>query len=128
MKPSLALRRSGNMVIHPHIPKQKKRKPNAKQRALRASWEDLLKKYDVKPEVRKSSIVAANYSPPPVFRRESMLDTVASLDTGVGIAPKRERNTYTGDAMIGIGQLHKSNAIPIFQAEDAVDIAKMRRG
>jgi len=30
--------------------------------------------------------------------------------------------------MIGIGQLHKSNSIPVFQSEDAVDIAKMRRG
>jgi len=30
--------------------------------------------------------------------------------------------------MIGLGQLHKSNTVPIFKAQDAVDIAKMRRG
>jgi hypothetical protein len=35
---------------------------------------------------------------------------------------------YTGDAMIGISTLHKSNAVPVFRQEDAVDIAKMRRG
>jgi hypothetical protein len=29
--------------------------------------------------------------------------------------------------MIGIGQLHKSNAVPVFKQEDAADIAKMRR-
>lgn len=34
---------------------------------------------------------------------------------------------YTGDKMIGIGTLHKSNAIPLFSMEDAKDQAKMRR-
>jgi len=29
--------------------------------------------------------------------------------------------------MLGIGQLHKSNAIPIFKQADAVDLANMRR-
>jgi hypothetical protein len=28
----------------------------------------------------------------------------------------------------GIGTMHKSNAVPIFSDEQAVDIAKMRRG
>ena len=116
------------MIIHPHIPKRKKRKPNAKARALQASWEDILKKYDVKPAVRRPAAVAANYSPPPVFRRECSLDSAPSLDSGVGVAPKRERNFYTGDAMIGIGQLHKSNSVPVFRKEDAEDQAKMRRG
>jgi hypothetical protein len=35
---------------------------------------------------------------------------------------------YTGTAMIGIGQLHKSNAVPVFSQEDAIAISKMRRG
>jgi len=30
--------------------------------------------------------------------------------------------------MIGIGQLHKSNASPVFSQEEAIDISKMRRG
>jgi hypothetical protein len=49
------------------------------------------------------------------------------LDTGQGIATKKPVQQYTGDAMIGIGQLHKSNAVPIFSAEDAINISKMRR-
>ena len=36
-------------------------------------------------------------------------------------------NVYTGTAMIGIGTLHKSNAVPIFTNEDAKDQANMRR-
>jgi hypothetical protein len=30
--------------------------------------------------------------------------------------------------MLGIGVLHKSNAVPVFSDEEAIDIAKMRRG
>lgn len=116
------------MIIHPHIPKRKKRKPNAKQRELQASWEAILKKYETKTTLQQSPIVVANRTPTPVLRRVSSLDNAPSLDSGVGIAPKRERNFYTGDAMIGIGQLHKSNSVPVFRKEDAEDQAKMRRG
>ena len=50
-----------------------------------------------------------------------------SLDLGIGVAVKKETPTYTGTAMIGIGQMHKSNAVPIFKQESAEDLAKMRR-
>jgi hypothetical protein len=36
-------------------------------------------------------------------------------------------NVYTGTAMLGIGTLHKSNAVPIFSDEEARDQANMRR-
>jgi hypothetical protein len=35
---------------------------------------------------------------------------------------------YTGVSIIGIGTMHKSNAVPIFSQEQAEDISKMRRG
>lgn len=115
------------MIIHPHIPKRKKRKPNAKVRELQASWQEILKKYDVKPEVRKTSRVATTYVPPVVLRRVSDLDNAPSLDSGVGSTSFREPPVYTGDEMIGIGQLHKSNSVPVFRKQDAEDQAKMRR-
>lgn len=115
------------MIIHPHIPKRKKRKPNAQQRELKASWEAILKKYETKTTVQRSPRVAANYTPPVVLRRVSSLDSAPSLDSGLGSTPMRESPVYTGDAMIGIGQLHKSNAVPVFKQEDAEDLAKMRR-
>ena len=116
------------MILHPHIPKRKKRKANAKQRALKASWEEILKKYEVQPSVRQSSKLASNPVVTTVHRREYNTNHIPSLDTGVGVAPKKPIQQYTGDAMIGIGQLHKSNAIPVFSQEDAIDISKMRRG
>jgi len=51
-----------------------------------------------------------------------------SLNSDSGVAVKKPVAQYTGTAMIGIGQLHKSNSIPVFSKEDAIDISKMRRG
>jgi len=62
----------------------------------------------------------------PVFRRDSH-NNIPSLDTGGGSTAKVEAQVYTGTEMLGIGQMHKSNAVPIFKQEFAEDIAKMRR-
>ena len=40
---------------------------------------------------------------------------------------KRENIHYTGTFVKGIATMHKSNAIPILNQEDAINIAKMRR-
>lgn len=51
-----------------------------------------------------------------------------SLDTGLVPATKPiQGNVYTGTEMKGIGTLHKSNAVPIFTNEEALDQARMRR-
>lgn len=115
------------MIIHEHIPKRKAKKPNYKQRALKASWEELLRKYDVKPTVRKTAKLATNPSPAVILSPGRDTRHIPSVDTGQGLAAKRESPKYTGDNMLGIGQMHKSNAVPIFKASDAEDIAKMRR-
>lgn len=63
-------------------------------------------------------------NPTPAHRTTSH---IPSLDTGRGSTAKPTVPTYTGTAMIGIGQMHKSNAVPVFKQEDAVAIASMRR-
>lgn len=35
---------------------------------------------------------------------------------------------YTGKRLVGIATMHKSNSVPVFSQEDAIDISKMRRG
>ena len=40
---------------------------------------------------------------------------------------KKPENVYTGTEIIGIGQMHKSNAVPIRGKKQAEEIAKMRR-
>jgi hypothetical protein len=52
---------------------------------------------------------------------------IASLDTGWVACTKTADKTYTGTKVKGIGTMHKSNAVPIFSDEEAIDISKMRR-
>lgn len=43
------------------------------------------------------------------------------------VAPRKEMK-YTGDKLMGIATMHKSNMVPVFSQESAEEIAKMRRG
>ena len=110
-------------LIHTHIPKRKPRKPTAKQRELATEWDKLLKKYEPKKVV---STKVKPFTPPKPFVRET--PKIPSLDTGFHDCSKKQKQSYTGTKMIGIGTLHKSNAVPIFSEEDAVEISRMRRG
>jgi len=40
---------------------------------------------------------------------------------------KRERKQYSGDYIIGLATLHKSNIVPVGKDDDPVDYATMRR-
>lgn len=46
----------------------------------------------------------------------------------VGVAFKRQENQYTGTLIKGIATMHKSNAVPIISDEQAIEVARMRRG
>jgi hypothetical protein len=109
--------------------KQKFKSAEEKRRVLaqQESWENLKRKYDVKPKTNLP--VVDNYQPkrslPP--RGESV--HYPSRDTGLGSAGTlKPKQVYTGTKIIGIGTLHKSNAVPVFSDEEAKDIARMRRG
>jgi len=41
---------------------------------------------------------------------------------------KKQANVYTGTEIIGISQMHKSNAVPVRNKKSAEEVAKMRRG
>lgn len=112
------------MIIHPHIPKRKAKKPNAKQRELAAEWDALVKKYA--PTKKLTGVSPSSLLNPKPFVRET--PKIASLNTGEGIASSKPRMQYTGTKMLGIGTLHKSNAVPVFSDEEAIEMARMRRG
>jgi len=52
---------------------------------------------------------------------------IPSRDSGLGVGARRDTIMYTGGNIIGIGTLHKSNAVPIFSSQEAKDISAMRR-
>jgi hypothetical protein len=45
-----------------------------------------------------------------------------------GVATLAPAKVYTGTKVKGIATMHKSNAVPVFSDEEAVEISKMRRG
>ena len=45
-----------------------------------------------------------------------------------GKTNKAETKVYTGTLIKGIATMHKSNAVPIINDEQAIEISKMRRG
>ena len=60
------------------------------------------------------------------YRRET--PHIPSLGNGIGNGLKKETSKYTGDLIVGIATMHKSNAVPVMRGTDqAKDIAQMRR-
>jgi hypothetical protein len=110
------------ILIHTHIPKAKKRKPTKKQRELQASWEAMLAKYPTKSLPKN----VAMPKPQPAYHRETVRHP--SLNSGLGNATLKPSKVYTGTLVKGIATMHKSNAVPVFSNEEAVEISKMRRG
>jgi hypothetical protein len=52
-----------------------------------------------------------------------------SLDTGCNGGTKPIQGMkYTGTKLLGIGVMHKSNSVPVFSQDEAIEISTMRRG
>lgn len=113
------------MIVHEYIPKRKKSKPTAAKRLLQKSWTDLLEKYDVKQNSKRSLRSSSIEHSLPI---RDFGGSVRSLGNGIGTATKKATNVYTGTAMIGIATMHKSNSVPVFSVKEAIEISKMRRG
>ncbi len=61
-------------------------------------------------------------------KRKEFDEKYPSMNTMKGNTNKKEPQQYTGTLIKGIAQMHKSNAVPIINKEQAVVVAKMRRG
>lgn len=100
-----------------------------KAREQEESWKALMKKWGVEQEERKRQRGLAAPAMNPVVNKPFVRETprIDSLPFTAGPCLKAPDKVYTGTAIKGIGTMHKSNAVPIFSDEEAVDIAKMRR-
>lgn len=101
-----------------------------KARELAADWDALKSKWGVEEERRRSRAMKAeplNYRLSAPAGRTTT-NHIPSRNTGDGVASTKQIPQYTGTKIIGIGTMHKSNAVPIFSDEEAQDISKMRRG
>lgn len=113
-------------MIYTSIPKRKTKKPTAAQVKLAAEWDAIQKKYSPKTALKSTASKKLEYklTTPP---GRTTTYGIPSRDTG-GVALKKETMQYTGNNILGIGTLHKSNAVPVFSQDEAKEIARMRRG
>ena len=102
--------------------------PKAEREAY-AKW---CAKYDIKPTgTTKKKVVFRNIDLPGTVTKPYIRETIRypSLDTGHKGAVNTGRTTmrYTGDKMLGVATMHKSNLVPIFSDDNAVEVSQMRR-
>jgi len=102
-----------------------------KARALDESWKELQKKWSVEIEDKKrtramsAAPLTDSYSLA-IPEGRNTTSHIKSVNTG-GNALLKPSPVYTGTKVKGIATMHKSNAVPVFSDEQAVDISKMRR-
>lgn len=101
-----------------------------RHRELEESWSELKKRWGNEQYERKRakalvSPIWSDISPKYRGYDDPKPKSLSTWTTGpVSSKPSQQ---YTGNKIKGIGTMHKSNAVPIFTDEEAVDIAKMRR-
>lgn len=95
-----------------------------------ADWKDLQKRWGVEADDKKrkralaAPSLAGHYSLSIPEGRSTA--HIKSVDTG-GNATLKPAKQYTGTKVKGIATMHKSNAVPVFSDEEAIDISRMRR-
>jgi hypothetical protein len=104
-----------------------------KARELDESWKELLKRQglELEEKKRKRAMSAGNLTTTgyslAIPEGRNTTAHIPSRDTGGGTATLPPPKVYTGTKVKGIATMHKSNAVPVFSDEEAVDISKMRR-
>jgi hypothetical protein len=102
-----------------------------KAREQEESWKDLQKRWGVDAEEKKRARAMAAPSLDSTYSLKipegrNTTAHIKSVDTG-GNAVLKPSKQYTGTKVKGIATMHKSNAVPVFSDEEAVEISKMRR-
>jgi hypothetical protein len=118
--------------------RRKSKTTTAKQTKLANDWLDdckFCKRLGIKPKTFEEyqQYRSGNYKPKlrgtpmPEYNVSNHREKYPSGD-GIGVTFAKTPNTYTGDKLIGIATMHKSNSVPVFSQEDAIEISRMRRG
>lgn len=109
------------MMIYVRPAKSKKK---LGPKAVREQYDAWLKSHQTSKPI-KTTNNQLTYKLAPAAGRETV--RYPSLNTGNGVATKAAPKIYTGTNVLGIATMHKSNAVPVFNSEEAVEISKMRR-
>ena len=101
-----------------------------KAREQEESWKAFQKKWEIQSPSKTSSPKSPSLSSTYSLKIPEGRNTTAhikSLNSGLGTATLKPAKVYTGTMVKGIATMHKSNAVPVFSDQEAVDISSMRR-
>lgn len=107
-----------------------KKRPNLRPKSERLEYEAWCKKHNIsdtgsrKKPVRQVALPGVVTGPS--IRTTEKIASLGSFVSGP-VNCNNTKKTYTGDKLIGIAAMHKSNLVPVFTDESAVDISHMRR-
>jgi hypothetical protein len=100
-----------------------------KARELDSSWKELLKRQGVEAEERKRKRAMA--AEPLVYKLNTPVGRTNTHHIPSRVTEGHDTSSnvkvYTGTEIIGISQMAKSNAVPVFNHDHIIDIARMRR-
>lgn len=77
-------------------------------------------------KTKKREVVFKDYTPSDTYRRGDN-SHIPSLSTSNHDTSLPEKKEYTGTLVKGISTMHKSNAVPIIDEQEAKEHARMRR-
>jgi len=114
------------MLIYLSTKSKKTKKQKEKDREKYLTW---CKTHKV--ALGKKSVLSGKDKSPVVVTKKFIRETefIPSKDSGVtgAVICNVKKEFYTGNNMLGIASMHKSNFVPVFKEDDAVDLAHMRR-
>jgi hypothetical protein len=67
------------------------------------------------------------YVPPPTYVRDQKEYASADAKAPVGSCAKPEKKEYSGDYLVGIATMHKSNMVPVGKEDNPKNYSTMRR-
>lgn len=112
------------MMIYTRVGKSKVKKRPKAEREQYEKWLESHKPTKTLKITKSSNLLTGYKLSAPAGRQSARLP---SLNTGEVGATKSAPKIYTGTKVVGIATMHKSNAVPVFSDEEAVEISKMRR-
>lgn len=112
------------MIIYTDTTHKKTRKQQAKEES---QWLAQCQRDGLMPNGKKFQTLTIPVAPVSIRAGADDFKKCQSLKTTESYCSRPPDKVYTGTAMIGISQMSKSNAVPVFNTDHIMEIARMRR-
>lgn len=119
---------SMHMIQGVQVHGKSKKKKSPGWRKAQAEHEAFLRKMGIDPNGSKKKEKVTLEKVKPIERDTTSYNTIPTSDTIPANGPAKQQQQYTGDYIVGIATMHKSNLVPVGRGDDPKEYARMRRG